>query len=790
MLVQINKWLPVWVVREESGPMDSSDVVDDNDDSPHSRFPPSDVENKARIQADAAFASPKSAHSDTKRRKWIIYASLFVGVSGLIIGLAVGLCGNNKSVSNAPPDGNNESSTPPRHTNDGTPPGNVLVNGDFEGGSLDPSWYEFGPVTLGLSATETHSATSRHSVLISDRTAGTWNGMRQDIMGKIKPGIEYQLTAWTKLANSASEQVKMTVFQEDGAGENFIVVSLVTASNADWTEMNGNFTLTVTGALLNLTIYVEGPPIGVDFYLDDAVLEPRQVLTTAAPAPAGLMTTNPPTTVFPPGPYIGAGESEIVVIPESPVPDLGESRRYCPHLQGGLLNWNDPATWGGRVPVSGDVNLPSNTKIIVTQSIVQKLGYLTIPSTSELIFGEDPACIMLDVTGIQVNGVLRAGSETCRLETPLTITLHGARPADITTKPMSPLYKGISVTGTLELHGKRFFKTWTRLAKTASPGDNFLLLQHPVNWETGQKIVLVTTAIKDSREWHQNEVLTVSSVGFPSQVGSIVYLASNVVYPHIANSGYQAEVGLLSRTITVQGAKDDSEPSDPDPLNCIGADNYGDTGAPCPNTELTGYGGHIMVHDAGKGFVEGVELYRMGQTNVLARYPMHFHNLANNCEGCYFRDSSVHRSFYRCVSIHGSHNTTVSENVAFDIIGHCYYLEDGVEEDNTISFNLASLVHIIGIAASGSGQKTSLTYQSPTLTLPADVTASGYYITNMHNNVIGNAASGGWAGFAFPVLYSPTGSHKGLRFRPCNRLAMTIDGNTAHSTGCELLSRI
>jgi len=67
-----------------------------------------------------------------------------------------------------------------------------------------------------------------------------------------------------------------------------------------------------------------------------------------------------------------------------------------------------------------------------------------------------------------------------------------------------------------------------------------------------------------------------------------------------------------------------------------------------------------MIHGEGKGYVEGVELHRMGQTNVLGRYPMHFHLLENTCHDCYFRHSSVHRSYYRCVSIHGTHNMTVT----------------------------------------------------------------------------------------------------------------------------------
>jgi hypothetical protein len=157
--------------------------------------------------------------------------------------------------------------------------------------------------------------------------------------------------------------------------------------------------------------------------------------------------------------------------------------------------------------------------------------------------------------------------------------------------------------------------------------------------------------------------------------------------------------------------------------------------------------------------------------------------LDNECNDCYFRHSSVHHSFYRCVSIHGTHNLTVTENVGYDVTGYCYYLKDGVEEDNTISFNLGAFIHHMGEAAYGDGQTTALAYQSVNLTLPADVTSSPFYITNVHNRIIGNAASGGWSGFAFPSLKKPIGAHKDVNMRPSSRLSLEIDGNTAHSTG-------
>jgi hypothetical protein len=86
----------------------------------------------------------------------------------------------------------------------------------------------------------------------------------------------------------------------------------------------------------------------------------------------------------------------------------------------------------------------------------------------------------------------------------------------------------------------------------------------------------------------------------------------------------------------------------------------------------------------------------------------------------------------------------VTENVAYDVTGYCYYLEDGVEENNTLSFNLAAHIHAIGPKPpNGMGsQEIDPIAQNLRLTLPADVTASGFYVTNVRNNIIGNAASG------------------------------------------------
>ena len=137
-----------------------------------------------------------------------------------------------------------------------------------------------------------------------------------------------------------------------------------------------------------------------------------------------------------------------------------------------------------------------------------------------------------------------------------------------------------------------------------------------MDWITSA-IVLLTTAMRDSRDWHENEIFTIINIdteNLPrSQVKAVVYLDRAIDSDHIANPNYQAEVGLLSRNIIVQGSDTDSLPTDASEDTCqTSRTNGGSTGVfgydqvTCPDKHLTGYGGHIMVHSGGVGYVEGV----------------------------------------------------------------------------------------------------------------------------------------------------------------------------------------
>ena len=181
---------------------------------------------------------------------------------------------------------------------------------------------------------------------------------------------------------------------------------------------------------------------------------------------------------------------------------------------------------------------------------------MRIPSTSELIIGQRNTGIRLKALGISVEGKLTAGSTDCPIETKIRIILLGNRPSDAVTNRPEAIVKGISVTGTLNLHGEQFYRTWTRLANTIHAGDNYAFLQDKVNWKRGQKVVVVTTAVSDTTMWHQNEVLKVECVNNfrynKQNKGSIVYFKSSFQHDHVLQTGVIRECPKIKETKCLQ----------------------------------------------------------------------------------------------------------------------------------------------------------------------------------------------------------------------------------------------
>ena len=362
-----------------------------------------------------------------------------------------------------------------------------------------------------------------------------------------------------------------------------------------------------------------------------------------------------------------------------------------------------------------------------------------------LVFSDETIDFRAREIVVNEGGSLLIGSPTCRLNSYINITFYGSSADSSQSDPpqssgitaTTKTSKGLLAYGQVDIHGKQYHPTWTRLAKTILVGTSTIYLQEGVNWEVGQEIVITTTVLYDCPdEWasawcnnqhHQNERRIVSAVSMdPSTNTYTIQVSQSLTYAHYAGYEYQAEVALLSRRILIKGQQTN--------------DNFG---------------GHTKVMGtSSQGRFSGVQAANMGQLNVLARYPFHFHMMLTSAGtfNSFFQDCSVTNSNFRCYTVHGTNNTRVSRNVAYNAKGMCYYFEDGVEENNLVEYNLASHISPIYAPANGDWGQGGQTFNAipGQLLLPADTSAAGFYFLNGYNTIIGNAASGGWTGFAFP----------------------------------------
>src|SRR4051794_14122325 len=319
--------------------------------------------------------------------------------------------------------------------------------------------------------------------------------------------------------------------------------------------------------------------------------------------------------------------------------------------------WSDPATWPNRkVPVAGDKVTIDAGKEVVLDVNTPALGGVTIDG--KLSFA-DSADVELTTEWIMLHGELEIGTEAKPHTRKATITFtNNVKDEDIsgvggTTDKVD---RGIMLMGgTLNLHGDRT-NTWTKLSSTANAGVTSIQVLNAAGWRAGDEIVLASTDY-DPR---QAERRTISAVS-----GNTITLDKKLDYMHFGKITFdvdeRGEVGLLTRNIKLQASAD---------------------------AEQSFYGGHVMAMVGSKMFVEGVEFNRMGQNMTLARYPIHWH-LVGDAQGQYIKNAAIHDTYNRCVTVHGTNFLHVENNVTYNTVGHCFFLEDGIEHGNEFIKNLA-----------------------------------------------------------------------------------------------------
>ncbi|HLH42609.1 MAG TPA: G8 domain-containing protein, partial [Bryobacteraceae bacterium] len=427
--------------------------------------------------------------------------------------------------------------------------------------------------------------------------------------------------------------------------------------------------------------------------------------------------------------------------------------------------WSDPATWPDKKAPAKDaaVTIDKDMNVVLDVS-PPPLRSLTINGTLSFADNKD---LELTTEWIMVHGELEIGAEGRPHTHKATITLtDNVKDEDMTGTggANDRSDRGIMLMGgTLNLHGNRT-NSWTKLSQTAEAGSNSIEVVNAAGWRAGDVIVLASTDFDP----HQAERRTIAAIH-----GNTITLDKKLDYMHFGKITFdvdeRGEVGMLSRNIVIQAS---------------------------PDADATLFGGHIMAMNGGKMFVDGVELNRMGQNMHLARYPIHWH-LIGDAQGQYIKNSAIHDTYSRCVTVHGTNYLDVENNVTYNNIGHCFFLEDAVEHGNQFVHNLGILTKChpnapcvpTNLAPFGQGSASNFDtsgQNAKDILIPSDNTASTFWITNPDNIYRDNVAAGSDAtGFWFALPEHPTGKFEGTEISkttwPRRTKVREFKGNTAHS---------
>lgn len=412
--------------------------------------------------------------------------------------------------------------------------------------------------------------------------------------------------------------------------------------------------------------------------------------------------------------------------------------------------WSRFSTWGNSPPPSfGDsVVIGEGTTVMVDYSpprfnLVIVMGHLIFDPTSDIDF---------DCTYIMINfGRFTVGTPDAPYLKKATITLHGHR-----LTPEIPVHgsKVIALRhGALDMHGEKRQPTWTKLAATAEVAASKITVRGPIDWRVGEFLNIAST------DFHYDHAEHRMITGVSPSDGQATNVEITLEYPLLhKHFGVQqcfgvdaamplcvneiAEVGLLTRNIVVQG--------DRDSMNI-------------------GFGGTMFLMPMGESAerfarISHVEFRQVGQQFIVGRYPVHYH-VTHSSNTSYCNGTSVHESLNRAFSIHGVSNNTYVNNVAYEIQGHAFFIEDGSERWNVIDNNFVCVVH------------------SSTSNLNTDITPANFWIVSPSNKITNNAAGGGDAyGFWIsPFHPHSTGPTYSPTICPATHKLWEFHSNTAHS---------
>lgn len=426
--------------------------------------------------------------------------------------------------------------------------------------------------------------------------------------------------------------------------------------------------------------------------------------------------------------------------------DLTHGRAANTLTYGYIDLWSRWTTWGNNPPpVFGDSAVISEGQTIMMDYDAPRLHLILV--MGHLMFDETRD-ITLEATYIMINfGRFTIGTPEAPYVHNAVIRLFGDR-----LTPEIPVHgsKVLALRhGALDMHGIPRSPTFTKLAETAAAFSSIIKVRGPVDWKAGEEIVITTTDFK----MEHSEPRFITSVANADSAVVTIGIDRPLYYRHNGQKECFdnnkicieeiADVMLLTRNIKLVG------------------DN---------RTQSIGFGGTMFLMPMGQNGtmyarLSYVEFSDVGQQYIVGRYPVHYH-VTGPLNNSFVKGCSVHRSLNRAFSIHGISNNTYVDNVAYDVQGHCYFIEDGDEVHNNLTHNIAALVHV------------------STSNLNTDLTPAAFWCVSAKNFVVGNIAAGSAAYGFWIAPFHPysTGPGYSPNVCPSTHTISQFENNEAHAS--------
>eukprot|EP00551_Chaetoceros_affinis_P006400 CAMPEP_0203682988 /NCGR_PEP_ID=MMETSP0090-20130426/47288_1 /ASSEMBLY_ACC=CAM_ASM_001088 /TAXON_ID=426623 /ORGANISM="Chaetoceros affinis, Strain CCMP159" /LENGTH=1506 /DNA_ID=CAMNT_0050552109 /DNA_START=94 /DNA_END=4614 /DNA_ORIENTATION=+ len=342
----------------------------------------------------------------------------------------------------------------------------------------------------------------------------------------------------------------------------------------------------------------------------------------------------------------------------------------------------------------------------------------------------------------------------------------------------------------IDIQGRELKRTWSLLSHPVSLGDDSIkLLHHPtlMNWKVGDRIGIAPTKERSQGWGDEFRIESIAADGTITLDRSVQDDFDATFIPALTDDAggrgrpalMSAEVVNLNRSIIITGDSFNHVPCDNSLPESILGEQTSTLGCRCASfrSQCT-MGLHVIHMHGGVSRIQNTRIEKCGQRGVEGKYCLHFHKM-KDCPDCLYKNNAIENGHQRGIIVHGTHRSTVEENVLYNVRGAGIYIEDGNEMSNYINYNA-----IICPFPFNNNQLHGCTVPG-TSNVIADTSdnQSGIFSRASNNSLIGNRVANSFNGMLLQALGSGRGADNVGKVCEADNAIGRWAGNVFHGHG-------